>query len=641
MIVSPYLKKFTTQGGTLYVFPSVSKDLSRTLISNDYEFKFSHFACLNLPEIKQGKYDATKDKGFYISTFMDPNSIPSSWDSGIMCDMITLNLQNYVMNFETAILNGMGDNDEYDNEILTSVSEKVFWNWMQKVGAIKFNEEGTMEEASSLSSRTVQYIGNLDVMNTVEIGGDSYNELYIHIPSTVGASTNVYFRLGAQTDNKNYLNKNYVISGYETNLIGRSDEGTSPEYYGGLSTIPFYDIDNQGNIYTGDDGHTIDFRDTSYADGYGISTMNGESYEDFEFNAVLIYYDILEKTNDVNVRRISTNLYGILFLDQVKDENQGNDFDGYFQRYPKKRETVYGNGNSYALKVDFKIDTLGDERYEYDDSIVKIYSANDVVAMGLYEKALIQLQKCVDFFYTQKNEIVKLTERVEALENIVVGIDTISSLKDQVSRLYNLYEANSVVDTSSLLSLIDSNTKKLENIMNGGKDIKLQFDTDVLQPGEGIGLIKQDNKVIINSEQRYAMNTVINKSDNTEINSNNKLNTSNPVPCEIKLKPGENFAVINIDDTGDSTSNLYIYIDDSDCNWEAGQSLKIYFYGDYGSMRFGDNPGIGVVIEPKQGADSLTIEGSEFDGNNLIELVCVEKGIDLVTSDKFIYLINK
>ena len=647
-MVTPYLKPFNDKGGTLYVFPSVSKDLTRTSVSNDYEFKFSHFACLNIPDIYTGKYKS--DKGFYIDTLILNNNggyytgyDGTIWSSGGIGKTIAENLQNYVMNFETAILNGEGDNDDYDNDILTNVSEKVFFNWLQKVGAIKFTESGTLEAYNTLADRTVQYIGNLDVMNTVDINGDSFEELYIHIPSTAGASTSVYFRTGESTDNKNYLNKNYNVSngtkGSEY-IIGRDSGDADEDGLGrnGLSIKAIYDLDQGANIYTGDIGHTIDFRDSSYAGGDGISTMNGNSLNDFEFNAVLIYYDILQKTSTKNVKKIATNLYGILFLDQPTPLTE-TDRKGYFQRYPKKKETVYGNGNSYALKLDLKIDTVGDSNTTYIEVPDENYQKDKITSFILYNKAIEQLQKCIDVFYTQKNEIVKLTERVSSLENLVMGIDTVSSIKDQVNRLYSLYESNAVVDTSSLLSLIDSNTRKLENIMNGGKDIKLQFDTDVLQAGEGIGMIKTQNKVIINSEQRYSMNEVINGTDKTEINSNNTLKTTNLVPCEIKLKPGENFAVIYFDDQGTCTSNLNIDIDDSECNWQAGQSLKIYFYGEYGSISFDDRPDIGVVITPKSGVNDLIIEGSEFEGNNLIEIICVEKGID--NNDKFIYLINK
>lgn len=639
MIPAPYLKKLNTQGGTLYVFPSVSRDLTRTLVSNDYQFSFSHFACLNLPEIKSGIYDPDADepmdKGLYLNTLFSQNNQTeiTGWTSDTMGTAIAENLQNYVMNFETAILNGMGDNDDYDDSVLTSVSEKVFWNWLRKIGGIKFTESETSEDIS-FGDRTVQYIGNLDVMNAVEINGDSFEELYVHIPSTAGAST-VYFRTGEMTDNKNYLNKNYSIANNENNLIGRSDDGT----HNGLSTRPLFDVDNGVNVYKGDVGHTIDFRDSSYAGGDGISTMNAKSLDDFEFNAVLIYYDIYEKTNVSGVKRVSTNLYGILFLEEVTDltgSNNSGDRQGYIQRYPKKKETIYGNGNSYALKLDFKIDTIGDTEgcvYTIDGTEAQISEiADHTIAMNLYIKALEQLQRCIDFFYTQKNELVKLSERVSTIENAILGIDTVSSLKQDIKRLYDLCDSNAIVDTSALISLIDSNTKKLDNIMHGGKDLKLQFDTDVLQPGVGIGMKKELNKVTISSEQRYSIDTVTDANGN-EISENYKISSLNPGKhCIVKLKPGENFAVIYINDEGDSETNFRITVDDSESNWEVGQSLKIHFVCDEGSLNFAPETDSGFIVKLGNNV-TLNIQGYEFEGNNLIEIICV-------ADNKFIYLIK-
>ena len=638
-MVTPYLKPFNVEGGTLYVFPSVSKDLTRTFVSSDYEFKFSHFACLNIPDIYSGVFSENSDlpTGLYIESLYLTNNDTDygqgavTWTSDGLSNAIAENLQNYVMNFETAILNGEGDNDDYDNTILTSVSEKIFWNWMQKVGAIKFNESDTAEEYSGYDERVVQYIGNIDVMNTVEIGGDTFEELYIHIPSSVGASTNVYFRTGAMTDNKNYLNKNYSIGGInrERNIIGRTDNGTNPY---GLRSVPFFDIDNGGNIYTGDVGHTIDFRDSSYDGGAGISNMNAKSLEDFQFNAVLIYYDILEKTSDPNVKRTATNLYGILFLDNVtiKDNTKS------IQRYPKKKETVYGNGNSYGLKIDLKIDTIGDSNTNYTIKVPdENYQKDKVVSFMLYNNALEQLQKCIDLFYTQKNDIVKLRDRVSTLENMTMNIDSIAIIKKDIERLYGMCEGNELVDTATILGLIDANSRKLENIMNGGKDLKLQFDTDVLQPGVGIGLQKSLNKVVINSEQRYSINTVIDGAltDDTEVSPNHQINTTDGLKiCNIKLRAGENFAVIYINDNGRSTTNFNINIDDSEYNWEVGQSLKIYFKYEIGALEFEDTIGNGIVIKPNR-ESTISISGAEFEGNNLIEIICIAE-------NTFIHLIK-
>lgn len=660
MTPTPYLKKFNSEGGTLYVFPSVSRDLTKTLVSNDYEFKFSHYACLNLPEIYGGKYTSDKPKGLYIETLLPDGSI-TNWVNTEMQDAITTNLQNYVMNFETAILNGEGDNDDYDNDVLTTVSEKVFWNWMQKVGAIKFNETGTLEDYDNIHDRTVQYIGSLDIMNAVDIDGDTFEELYLHVPSTAGASTTVYFRPGEMTDNKNYLNKNYPVTNGRLDpeyIMGRTSEDSSPY---GIDLTAIYDKDAGENIYVGDMGHTIDFRDSSYDNGYGISNMNNKSIEDFEFNAVLIFYDVIEKTNVPGVKRVSTNLYGILFLDQITDMSDSDNRKGYFQRYPKKKETVYGNGNSYGLKIDLKIDTIGDNTWTYNTITVPVYAdpestaeinASDwgrerIVSMIHYTKALTELQRCVDFFFEQKKEILKLSQRIATLENLVLGIDSVKTLKDDIKRLYDLCDSNAVVDMSSILGLIDANTKKLDNIMRGGKDLKLQFDTDVIQPGNGIGIKKSLNKVVISSEQRYSINTVYdgNSSNDVEIRANNPLVTygGDEPMCRIPLLPGENFAVVYVKDTGDCNKNITISIDDSEYNWEVGQSLKIYFVCDDGSLRFTDSINTGVVIKPKI-TYSLPIPGLEVEGNNLIEVVCVAlAGVNDtgdVNEDKFIYLIK-
>lgn len=660
MTPTPYLKKFNTEGGTLYVFPSVSRDLTKTLVSNDYEFKFSHYACLNLPEIYSGKYTSDMPKGLYIETLL-PNGSITTWDNTSMQDAITTNLQNYVMNFETAIINGEGDNDNYDNDVLTTVSEKVFWNWMQKIGAIKFNESGTLEDYDNIHDRTVQYLGSLDMMNAVDIDGDTFQELYIHVPSTAGASTTIYFRPGEMTDNKNYLHKNYTITNGRYNpeqIIGRDSEDVSPY---GLDINAIYDNDAGSNIYVGDMGHTIDFRDSSYDNGYGISNMNSKSLEDFEFNAVLIFYDITEKTNVPGVRRTATNLYGILFLDQVTDMPDTDSRRGYFQRYPKKKETVYGNGNSYGLKLDLKIDTIGDNTWTYNTITVPVYAdpastaeinASDwgrerIASMIHYTKALTELQKCIDIFFEQKNELIKLSQRVATLENLVLGIDSVKSLKDDIRRLYDLCDGNAIVDTATLLSLIDANTKKLDNIMRGGKDLKLQFDTDVIQPGNGIGIKKELNRVTISSEQRYSINTVYdgNQSNEVEFSANHPLDTHSSTPqiCRIPLLTGENFAVVYLEDTGDCDKNITINIDDSNYNWEVGQSLKIYFVCDNGSLRFTDSINTGVVIKPKF-SSTLSIPGFEVEGNNLIEVVCVAlagtNDNGNVNEDKFIYLIK-
>ena len=631
MAVTPFLKRISNQGGTLYVFPSVSQDLTKTFVSNDYEFRFSHFACLNLPDIMSGKYSDGLDKGLYLETFKKIENITSD---GI-AKVITEEFQNYIMNFETAILNGEGDNDDYDNDMMTTVSEKVFFNWLQKVGGIKFNDN--VEDYTDLSDRTVQYIGDIDVMNTVEVNGDTFEELYIHIPSTVGASPKVYFRDGDETDNKNYLDKTYNIGG-DGKIIGRS--GESPYFSDEnktdrISSNAIFDA-NGDNSYTGDSGHTIDFRNLSYENGAGISTMNGNSSEDFEFNAILIYYDFLKKTEDPVVKKYATNLYGILFLDNVTDLNDikstGIRKLGYIQRYPKKKETIYGSGNSFALKIDLKIDTIPDTNTE----IVKYTDPNSAVSMDLYENAMTQLQKCVDYFYTQKNEIVELRNRVSELETVLSGIDRISDLRGEIDRLYNLYDGMNTVDTQTILDLIDKNSQKISSIIRGETNAKLQFDMDVIQKGVGVDLIKNrdTNKVVINATQKYNMNTVYTDDKySAVIDADNPFDTydESSKTMFIPLIYGVNFAVIYYIDKGACSKNIEIDIDDTEYKWEKGQSMKLYFHPVNENVGFEIANGFSLRIV--MGTYVININGDKMNGNNLIEIVCID-------DNKFIYTIK-
>lgn len=665
-MVTPYLKNLNSQGGTLYVFPSVSQDLTRTTVSSDYEFKFSHFACLNIPDIFSGTAhdeagsdpisiaDDNLEKGMYLEGAF-PGSYPApgktlKWDAEGMGRMIAEHLQNYVMNFETAILNGEGDNDDYDNDILTTVSEKVFWNWMQKIGAIKFTDDNKMESYSSFKERTVQYLGNIDAINTVEINGDSFEELYLHIPSSVGASTYVYFREGKYTDNKNYLNKRYVIgskNGKET-IIGRSGSDSDPDenpFDITMSINAIFDDDINGNVYTGDVGHTIDFRDSSYKGGDGIMAMNEESTDNFEFNAILIYYDFLKKTDDPNIKEMSTNLYGILFLDNVTDlkvETNGTnnttkvDKQGYIQRYPKIKETILGNGNSFAMKVDIKIDTVPDST----QTVVKYDDPNDVVSMSMFQSAIVQMQNCIDMFYTQEQDIVDIKKRMNDLESLLSGVETINSLSGRVDRLNDLYVDYYSVDNSTVLGLIEVLSNKLNSIMAGKKNIQLQYDTDVLQAGTGVTLDKSLNKVVINSDQKYSINTVYqDKSLENELNTFDFTAESNTIDCYIPLLDGENFAVIYLNtyeesDNGTDDGDIVIHIDDTTNEWSVGQSFKIHFVT--------ADPDFKLVFkesdsfEIKIGDKSISIDGKEMIGKNLIEVIRISNTGD----NQYIYLIK-
>lgn len=499
-MITPILKDPKSHGGTLYTFPSASRDLTRAFTNSEYEFAFSHFACLNLPDFRYGDFDNGDLKGIYLDNLckyyysnVDSDLLEDS-DSDSLSDLLHNNLnkclkwhmQSYVMNYEVAILNGFSlDSGKYDNEILRTPSERIFFNWLQKVGAIKFN--GTHESLSGygddvyityetlsdiseldfkdkdksyrignklytfkggewksrvLVSNTVQYIGTIDMINNVNIDYDSFNEIYLNIPAGVGGTTSVYF--DSNVFDKNYekgeiidVKKDMYCDDSDENreyIIGRNPKTLNISELDTVTLKAIYDSKYEHDsgysspTYKIDNGYCINFNDDKY--GGSIENMNLTSEEDFEFNCILIYYRIRKGNGSWY-----TNLYGVLFLEEVATSdyninlNNDGEIGGYIQRYPK-----FKNGNSWGLKLDLKIDAQPDSQMELRDKEYDDPNSGGV-GMQMFTEALMQLNDCAKIFYEVKKENTDIEERLYTLENMVSGVDTVYELRNDVSVL--------------------------------------------------------------------------------------------------------------------------------------------------------------------------------------------------------------
>lgn len=520
-MITPILKDPKKHGGTLYTFPSASRDLTRAFSNSEYEFSFSHFACLNLPDFRYGTFKDKDLKGIYLNN-LHPYSIESL---GNLNESLKWHLQSYVMNYEVAILNGFSlDSGKYDNEILRNPSERIFFNWLQKVGAIKFNGnsetlEGYGDDADIgyeivsdeselvdktkyyrignklymwkggewrsriLVSKTVQYIGLIEMINNVNIDYDSFNEIYLNIPAGVGGSTKIVFNnifdenyeRGEiiDIDNDDFVgeDKESFIIGRDPEELGMDDKTLEAIYDSTYIYASESDLESDSDYYLGDyfehyykieNGYCIDFSEKNYGDskgGIGIDKMNMDSEEDFEFNCVLIYYKIRKGTGEWY-----TNLYGVLFLEEVSTSDYNinlNDDDeraGYIQRYPK-----FKKGNSWGLKLDLKIDAQPDSQMVLRDTAYD--DPNEGADMQLFAEALVHLNDCTKIFYEVKKENTDIEERLYKLENIVSGIDTMYELRDNVNILRNKVELiqPAINSLEGRMEDVESRISKLEN----------------------------------------------------------------------------------------------------------------------------------------------------------------------------------
>jgi hypothetical protein len=636
MAVAPLIRTPQLQGGTFYTFSSAARDLSKTINNTNLRLVFSKYVLLNLPNFDSLPFsDFGSFQNYMQFDTVDGDIVNGGLSSDRNVDFAE-SLQNYALNLESLILNDA----EYDTSLKQGVAERVFFKWLKETGAIRFRDATTGEvsptviapkftEENSASTGAVQYqkvvqfIGDIDVINNVEKGGDSYTEIYIYVPTQVGNTPTVLFKT---TSDANYQ-PGMIAQGSSEYILGRDINTVHPE---GLDFRAYYDVDDVVNWtdpdadwmndpypqtvtnayfteptsftdaansdikkYPADynnpsgfsgvayrrsklDGIGIDFEPNDYAAIVADPTVdtimqfNGSDQAgNFEFNAVLVYYDLYDVSSPLEK---ATNLYGILLLDNITPTVAG----GYIQRTPKyKPNSLTGeNGNSYGFKLNLRIDasilTTG------VSAIVNEYST---FSTGQFVEAVAELQQSVKFFETQQLKYGALDTRVSALENRATTIYDVQSINAKVDQLEtNLQNARMNYSSSTaILDMINKINKELGNLVNGDVSVNLQYNTDVLYKGSGIDLDKSvPNKVkVTNTVQSYAID-VPTDLNNAIITATAPLDISITSPGVVYLL--ETYTnMCRIYTTGTAGGDVSIFIDDSSNPFKKGQTARIVF----------------------------------------------------------------
>jgi hypothetical protein len=270
MAVAPLIKPIQTQKGMFYTFQSSLEDLTLTFNNNSNQFRFSKFALLRIPDIG---LPGTIEKDNRVQ-FLAPGESPMA--QGISLANANLNLaqsfQNYALNFESLIIS----QEAYQRDLKLNVSERVFWKWMKELGAIRWRSasvsevanlaagelrwaedwaNGTSATSYSNEDRVVQYLGDIDVVNSVRSKDNSYSELYIHVPTTAGSSPTALFKSIADD---NYHPDMLIVNSPADPLNieylnGRRYNETHPATSFGMDLRAYYDLDdNSVDTYISD-----------------------------------------------------------------------------------------------------------------------------------------------------------------------------------------------------------------------------------------------------------------------------------------------------------------------------------------------------------------------------------------------------
>lgn len=642
MAVAPFIRPIRVQGGTVYTFPSSVEDINFTFSNPSYDVTFSKFALLDIPNL------ATPEN---YENFVQLRSVPGAYakvyDASPSANIAFANsLQDYAFNLETLIQS----RDEYDSSALHTVSERVFFKWLKEIGALRFREANASETAtnntstgqrfveedeSTQYSRVIKYVGEIDLVNTSSVNGNTQAEIYIHIPIDAGSSPYVMF--SSETKDTNYA-ADIAVKYSPLNpldqpyISGRTSEDVQPA---GLDTRAYYDCegsytdgstyqlykkDSSGNYisdswwwpYTSDntyflepvrlndsrnddlkivglgaeagndvyfrrsrlDGIGLDFSLTNYQlanqeaatnSWYSFNKTPGSA--SFDFNAVLIYYDIVSK-DDPNNR--ATNLFGVLFLDDLQPSTSG----AYIPRFTKYRPNVDTNmnGNSYGLRVNLRLDTNVE-----DTSVQSSINDYNTFSLQLFNEALSELRGASDLLLTQLADVSLLQKRIDDIEEQLLTQSSVDSLDSRISILeQDFMDAQAYFSNSkSIMDLIQRNYDAILDIYNNKTNVQTQYNVDVLTSGRGINLKKRAGKVeISNTRNGYSINTAnpyIDLYSYSEVNSVFQYTHS--------LLDGNNYILLKTVDGSPFEPNLdmTLLIDDANVQFQTGQIIRVCF----------------------------------------------------------------
>ena len=655
MAKTPYIRPISVQGGTFYTFSSAAEDLTLTFNNSLKKFKFSKYALLKLPEFGRPTYgENTFQFDAIDTTFLDaaygdfvlsnPNNLSPSPE---------ISFQNYCLNLESTVIS----DSNYNPELKRNVSERVFWKWVKEVGGIRYRSANPNEVVASLNQvttstvdgypysdkrwveedtystgngtptprydRIVQYVGEIDVVNSVQNSDNAYSEVYIHVPTGDGATPYVLFKTVADENyypdrtwthnpadplDTEYIQGRDSASGlygpnglpklaiFDQDVLG--EPGVSGTSSTGAFTSNWYSPRDEANSYFSDpsffdssnyeiekyvaatglggytvtykrsnlDGVQIDFEPSSYKaiqNYVGITTIeewNGTpSTTSFEFNVVLVYYDVYDPNNPTDSE---TNLYGILFLNDPEPVSTNAAKLPNFKKFKPDPITKL-NGNSYGFKINLKFDT--DVESTGVEQAINDYSS---FSLSIFMDAATVLQDAAKNLNDRTLEIMGLQNEVSALKDLIINTDDSEEIKQRLTTVENSLQANQALfeNTQDILSLIEKNSDNIQDILQNQTSITMSYNLDLLKDGDGTSVDRSVPNIL--------------RVDVTQQDYNiggNSLFTLNPVagntiPLEIYtnyLKHKNNGLSIT------ATNDIVLRIDDSLAKWKKGQVLRL------------------------------------------------------------------
>ena len=596
-MATPLVRIPQEQGGTLYAFASAARDLTRAYQNPDINFEFSKFALINLSPVAVPSLGATNN---YIQFSNLYDASGAAYDDTTVDNAnvhFAQTFQNYALNFEQLILN----DDDFDPILLKSDAEHIMFKWLYEIGAVKW-QPATSQQVSTGFSRVIEpddstqtgaeyaqlvkYVGNIDVSNDKNYQGNTYNEIFINVPSVVGHTPEILFKSGQYNTTSTIYNPADFIEGRSNQVHPDSN----------LNCEALADS-NQGEINFNpnvEPTYGIEFDSSKYAkiiNNPELSTLFDYSKmgSDFSFNAILVYYDIYSKSTTANK---ATNLYGILILDNFKEDQN---LDGWYipslTKY-KPNDVTGLNGNAFALKLNVKFNTSLD-----NVGVEKSINDFTTFSMDIFLDTSAALDQATKLLMAANLRYDGIAQKVQELESLLLTTTQGGEFGSRLTELETLVVDAKLnyANSSSLLGLIQSTNKRINQLLDGTVPSSVQYNIDVIKQGDGTeidksapGLLTLKNKVYgYDIVDAYNFDVSGTSSSNWQVGSKisvaNLFNagTASSTALWVRFKNYTNRINLWLDNTSPLNSDINIYIDDSITTWKKGHVLKFNFKSNF------------------------------------------------------------
>ena len=526
-------------------------------------------------------------------------------------------------------------------------------------------------DESSGYEHVVKYMGEIDAINSVR-GINAHTEVYIYVPTDAGSAPRVMFD-SVSDDNygpnmrvlngvNDPLNVEYIAgrgpgdthpfglrlnafydldSSAATTEMSESLDPTDPDYvqtnwfnyntlnayytepeFGSVKNMlvrKTYDARQVEYIRNSLDGAVLDWDLANYRmanDMGGINTFSqfartaGNDSVNFEYNALLLYYDIYEPSaNPATPPVKTTNLFGVLFLNECVDGGTGSDFNIPTTLKYKPDPVSKTNGNALAYKLNVKYDSSINE-----SAVDRSVNDHNTWGMDLYMDALAQMQRMTEVYSDNIGYLLETRDMAEGVKGLLMNdadrreiMAGINELRGAVSAAGSMFESN-----DTLLSMIRDLNKKYNDILDNKTEV-----------------------VVHNRIDPAVLNSMITRNQAYNLPVGDYYgDVAAGSTYTVKLRRYTNYFKHISPSPRIAGGNLTLFLDDSETPWSNGQVLRLAFQSplDLDVFNLTVKTDARAVMGTAYGRTVAVLGSVDFSesGNTpYFEIICVDAG-DLV-----------